>query len=429
MTTTPVKDTEERRIKRARISIMREPQFVMWSGIMMIGKVTICDDHPSAATNGRDEIYGRQFIRDLSDRELNFVVLHENLHKAFKHLTTWKKLWKENPMLANAAMDYVINQMLVDMDPAEKWLAMPKRNGEPMGCLDARFRGMNTKQVYDILKQEQEERGGQPGRGQPGRGQPGDPGRGQPGDPGDADHSAGLDHHDWEGAEELSDGEKKELAREVEEAVRQGRMQHERMHGNSGGKLSRELGDMLDPQIDWREALREFVTSICNAKDTSSWRRVNRRFVATDLYMPSWIGERVGRLVVGVDTSGSIDGKALTNFLTEVRSIADTVRPEAIDLIYWDARVAGHETYTEGDMDTLVASTKPKGGGGTDPRCVLPFLKGGEGRLPIEPQCIVMLTDGYVPSWGADWPAPILWVVAGNPGATATVGKTIHIKD
>jgi len=427
MTTTPAKDTEERRVKRSRISIMREPQFALWSGIMMIGKVTICDDHPSAATNGRDEIYGRQFIRDLSDRELNFVVMHENLHKAFKHLTTWEKLWKENAPMANAAMDFVINQMLVDMDPAEKWLAMPKRDGKPMGCLDARFRGLNTKQVYDILKQEQKQQQSQP---QPGKGNgKGEPGQGgdTPQDPGD--HSAGLDHHDWEGAKELTTEEKKELVREVEEAIRQGRMQHERIHGTGGGKLNRELGDMLEPQIDWREALREFVTSVCNAKDASSWRRVNRRFLSSDIYMPTMIGERVGRLVVGVDTSGSINAKALTNFLTEVKAIADVVRPEAIDLIYWDAKVAGHEEYTEADMANLVSSTKPKGGGGTDPRCVLPFLKGGDDRLPIEPQCIVMLTDGYVPSWGDDWPAPILWVVAGNPGATATVGKTIHIKD
>jgi predicted metal-dependent peptidase len=206
-------------------------------------------------------------------------------------------------------------------------------------------------------------------------------------------------------------------------------MQHERIHGKGGGNMNRELGDMLEPQIDWREALREFVTSVCNAKDASSWRRVNRRFVANDIYMPSMIGERVGRLVVGVDTSGSIGGEALTNFLTEVRSIAEVVRPEAIDLIYWDARVAGHEEYVGDDVANLVASTKPMGGGGTDPRCVLPFLKGGEGRLPIEPQCIVMLTDGYFNLDAAPWPAPVLWVVAGNPGANIPVGKTIHIKD
>jgi hypothetical protein len=45
----------------------------------------------------------------------------------------------------------------------------------------------------------------------------------------------------------------------------------------------------------------------------------------------------------------------------------------------------------------------------------------------ITPDCIIVLTDGYVPNWGKDWNAPILWVIAGNLNAQATTGKTIHI--
>ena len=132
-------------------------------------------------------------------------------------------------------------------------------------------------------------------------------------------------------------------------------------------------------------------------------------------------------MVVGIDTSGSIGGEDLNRFLSEVRSIAEDVRPEQLELIYWDAQVAGHETYGEQgeSLDTLVASTKPKGGGGTDPRCVEKYLT----KEAIEPECIIMLTDGEVPSWGENWTAPILWVVC-NPcrtGITASVGKTVHI--
>jgi predicted metal-dependent peptidase len=76
-------------------------------------------------------------------------------------------------------------------------------------------------------------------------------------------------------------------------------------------------------------------------------------------------------------------------------------------------------------MDTLVASTKPKGGGGTDPVCVEKYLK----KESVRPEAIIMLTDGYVGSWGTGWEAPILWVISNNPRATAAVGQTIHIKD
>ena len=67
---------EERKLKKAKISLMRDPRFALWQGIMMVGKTVVSDNVPTAATNGRDEIYGRKFIKELSDAELNFVVLH-----------------------------------------------------------------------------------------------------------------------------------------------------------------------------------------------------------------------------------------------------------------------------------------------------------------------------------------------------------------
>ena len=121
------KDKEERRLKKVKIGLMRNPKFALWSGIMMVGKTSISEDFPSAATNGRDEWYGREFVKGLDDKELGFVVLHENLHKALKHLVIWRKLHDENPRLTNAACDYVINLMIVEMDPGETTVAMPRK--------------------------------------------------------------------------------------------------------------------------------------------------------------------------------------------------------------------------------------------------------------------------------------------------------------
>jgi hypothetical protein len=47
----------------------------------------------------------------------------------------------------------------------------------------------------------------------------------------------------------------------------------------------------------------------------------------------------------------------------------------------------------------------------------------------IRPEAIIMLTDGYVGSWGDEWDAPILWAIVGGNTSYASVGKTIHIKD
>lgn len=398
-----------RRLKKVVINLMRDPTFADMSGILMLGKKEVVDHIPTAATDGRDELYGEAFVNTLDDKQLAFVVIHEAYHKMLRHLTTWRKLYDENPQLANMACDYVINLAIVKRDPSENIVAMPKIGGKAIGLLDRRFDNMNAKQVYDILKQEQQENGGGSGSGE-----------GQPGSGG----GQGFDEHDWEGAKALSKEAQEQLAKDVDQAIRQGQIAAQKMHGKGGGNMTRELLDMLNPKVDWRELLRDFVSSVCAGRDFSSWRKPNRRFLSQDIIMPSLVSERVGHMVIGIDTSGSIGGPELTQFLTEVMAIAEKVNPDKVDLIYWDAHVAGHEVYNSATLSTLVDSTKPKGGGGTDPTCVPDYLA----KHGIKPECVVMLTDGYVGRWG-DWDFPVLWAITGGNRITAPVGKTVHIED
>jgi len=395
-------DKQERRLKKIKITLMRNPEFALWSGIMMVGKTRVDDNFPSAATNGRDEWYGRKFIDGLDDKELAFVVLHENMHKAYRHLTTWKKLSDENRLLANAACDYVINLQLKDLDPHEKVIAMPMKDGKVYGLVDERFRGMNAKQVFDILKKEQGE-GGDGGEG-----------------------GEGFDEHDWEGAAELSEDEKRELERELDNALRSGLIANKRI-GKGNGGINHEVEEMLTPQVDWREQLREFVKAVCNNKDASSWRRVNRRFLSGDVYMPTMIGEKVGHIAIGRDTSGSMGGSELAAAAAETKGIASEVSPEKIDMIDWDSSVEKHEVY-EGNAVTSIEAGKMRGGGGTDPRCMAEYLK----AQAIKPECVVVLTDGYINDWGTedDWQGvPVLWAIVGGNNVVAPIGKTIHVKD
>ena len=255
---------EERKVQKAKITLMRNPKFALLSGVMMVGRTSVVDGIPTACTNGRDEKYGREFVKKLRDQELNFVVAHENGHKMYRHLTTWKKLHDEDAALANQACDYVINLMLKDLDPTESVIAMPRfpaghpMAGKVMGLVDERFRGMNSKQVFDILKEEQEEGGGGGG-------------------------GEGMDDHDWDDAKNMTDEEKKELEREIDQAIRQGMIARQKLAGSGEGGLDRELAELLEPKVNWREVLRDFVKSTCNAKDASSWRKVNRRFLSTGM--------------------------------------------------------------------------------------------------------------------------------------------------
>ena len=405
---------EERKVQKAKITLMRNPKFALLSGVMMVGKTSVADGIPTACTNGRDERYGRAFVKSLRDQELNFVVAHENGHKMYRHLTTWKKLHDEDARLANQACDYVINLMLKDLDPTESVIAMPRypsghpMAGKVMGLVDERFRGMNSKQVFDILKQEKEESGEGDGDG-------------------DGEGGGGMDDHDWNDAKNMTEEEKKELEREIDQAIRQGMMARQKLAGSGADGLDRELAELLEPKINWREVLRDFVKSTCNAKDASSWRRVNRRFLSTGMYMPTLIGEKVGHLVIAVDTSGSVGDEELGEFLSEVKGIAEEVNPACVDLLYWGSSVVQHETYGDGEAANIIASTRPVGGGGTSPSCISEYLK----EKNIKPECVIILTDGCVgDDWGSEWTAPTLWCIVGDYfDGEADNGKTIHIKN
>jgi hypothetical protein len=48
----------------------------------------------------------------------------------------------------------------------------------------------------------------------------------------------------------------------------------------------------------------------------------------------------------------------------------------------------------------------------------------------IKPECIIMLTDGFIGDWGtpSDWQdVPMLWAIVGGGDAVAPIGKTIHV--
>jgi predicted metal-dependent peptidase len=394
-----MKLTAEQRIERAHVKLMQDPDCCLFSGVFMVGKVEVSNVVPTAYTNGRDVTYGRSFVEGLSDPELNFVVLHETMHKAYRHLFVYEKLAKENMQLANMAMDYVINLQLMDMKKVEV-IQMPRdKDGKTIGLLDERFRGMDTKRVFDILKKEQQD--GQ-GDGQ----------------------SECLDDHGWEDAKELTKEEKEKIANEIDQALREGAI----LAGKLKGNVSREIQELLHPLVDWREALRDFIKATMMGNDQSTWRKPNRKFIAQGIVMPSSYAEKVGRLAVGVDTSGSIFGEVLTQFISEVKSICDEVNPEALDILYWDAEVTKHEHYAGHEVSNAVESTKPEGGGGTLPGCVPVYMK----KQDITPQCVIMLTDGhFFGGDNGDWSgieAPVLWCVKGNKQFSPTVGQSIYVE-
>lgn len=390
--------TAEQRLHKAVVRIMDCPKYYALSCVLMIGNRTIVDGNhkgcTTACTNGKDEWYIREFVDKLNDAELRFLVLHENYHKLYRHLITWKHLVKQDPDRANIAMDMVINNKLVD-DNEDHFATM---TGElRRGFLNPKYRGWDTAKVFHDLPSIEDGRGGGGGQGQ----------------------GEGFDTHDHEGAEEMTLEQQKDLQRDLDEAIRQGALQAGKL--GSGG--DRELGKLLKVQVDWKKVLRDFTTSTCKGKDYGTWNRVNRRFIGQGIYMPSTISQKIGGIVWAIDTSGSIGERELNAFLSEGKGIVDTVRPDWVRILYWDTEVCGDEKYESQDLDRIIQSTKPKGGGGTTVECVPEYMI----EHKITPQCVVVLTDGYLGgSWG-QWSCPVLWCIIDNDNTVPTVGKYVHI--
>lgn len=389
--------TEEQRLQKAVIAIMAHPRYLPLAGIMMIGKREITDNPriKTACTNGRDEFYDRAFVAKLRDSELRFLVLHEVFHKMYKHLITWLWMYKEDADRANKACDYVINVQLVDENAGDGFATMT--GALQQGCLDPKYRGWDSAAVFRDLKTNP--RGGGKG-GQGGEGEP-------------------LDMHDWDGAQELTAEEKQELTQEIDEALRQGVLAASKV--GSGG--ARDFEDLLTPQRNWREDLREFVSQTCAGSDYSTWKKPNRRYVGMGIYMPSGISESIGEGVIANDMSGSIGNAEIQVMLSEVAEISKTVKPSALHILYWDTQVCAAEKYEQHELDKLIQSTKPAGGGGTDVECVPAYMH--EHR--ITPQFAIVFTDGHLGGGWGHWPCPVLWVIVDNKGCVPPFGTCIHV--
>jgi hypothetical protein len=106
--------------------------------------------------------------------------------------------------------------------------------GDPMGLIDDKYAGMSTKQVYDLLRKEKQ------GKGQ-GQGQ----GQGAP----------SMDSHDWESAKNITPEEAKQIERDIDTAVRQGALGA----GKTGADVPRNMLELMQPKVDRREVLREFM--------------------------------------------------------------------------------------------------------------------------------------------------------------------------
>ena len=367
--------TADEKLRKAHKDIMRDRHAYVAAGTMLLGESTIVDDIPTARTDGRNKQYGRQFMESLSVQEVAGIVLHEAVHIMLRHIPRHRDLIKENAQLANIAFDYVDNAFIRSLPSYGTTFVLPEGH-----LYDEQFKDMTVRQVYEILKKENEGGNGFGGRC----------------------NGQTLDDHDTSVIESLSDAERGELEKIVTDAIQQSVI----LAGMNGVDVPRAIIDAITPEVDWREAMREFVSETMRGRDDHTFTMFNRKRLVDELYMPSVISERVGDVIIAIDTSGSIGQRELSEFMNYMGMLCDQVEPDSVTVLWWDMKVQGTQKLTSA-YGNLKEVLKPMGGGGTYVSCVSKYIIDNK----ISADCIVVLTDGYVESqikWETS--IPTLWV-------------------
>ena len=259
-------------------------------------------------------LYNPKFFADLTDLERTDILKHEFYHVLFEHVTgripadVNMKLW-------NIATDLAINSHLQNLP---KGGLIP---GEP----DTPFEHLPSGESAEWYLANMPEFDNDKGENQSGPSSSESQGQGSSGgDPSDGDsQSDGIpdtldDHSGWqECSQEVKDMAKERLKEVVRKAAEEASSTNR--WGSVSQQTRKKVMKMLETKVDWRKVLRFFVKSSQRANRSSSIKRINRRYAYVH---PGRKSNRVARVAVSVDQSGSVDDNMLAMFFAELNKLA-----------------------------------------------------------------------------------------------------------
>lgn len=350
----------ETKIRKAKLQIAMDSPF--FSSILFRRKIEFTDCN-TARTDGTKIEVSKDFIDTLDLDMTVFLLLHEVCHIAYKHHT---RINNRDVGIWNRAADYVINQIMVD-------------SGYKMiegGLFDRRFKNMSAEQVYAAIYNEPQNNGIQ------------------------------------FGDVVEPQGDLKELEASINQEVAQAR-QIAKLQGKMPITLDREVDEILYQKKDWKELLAAFVTE--QAKDDYSFSRPNLRYDG-DFILPSLHSQKMGNVILAVDTSGSINRDLLSIFVQELKDISSELNV-AMTVLYVDTKVQGIQEFEPNDDIVL----NIKGGGGTDFRPAFEYVD----KEDIEGSCLIYFTDGYCNSFPDSTDLPVFWAVYNNKNFVPPFGEVV----
>lgn len=326
-------------------------------------------------------IINPDFWSSLNEKQQQGLLKHEILHIAFFHLTDFDHLTDHS--LANTAEDCEINQY-IDEDYLPPGPVLPSSFPE----LNLELK-KGTQYYYDKLKQG--------GFGSPtlqnildaiGKGESmTTDGEGNP---------IQVPIHDWEKFDKLDEATKKLIKSQGEHIFNEVADQIKK----SCGKIPGEMIDILDrinftepPKFNWRGYLRRFVGGSTKTFSKSSKNKPNFRFIDN----PGIKHKEKRRILLALDTSGSVSKLELEEFLQEMHHIKNT--GTEITIVQADTAIS-HIGKFDSTKEFVIY-----GRGGTSFIPVCDYYNLNKRKY----NCLVYLTDGEAPA-PDKCRGPVLWV-------------------
>ena len=336
--------------------------------------------------------YNSEYLDKLSVTEVEFVMANGAMHAVLQHTD---RISNRTKWLWQTATDYVVNGMLV-----KNGMQLPQ-----YANYESKFDGMYAEEIYEMLRAEMMDNTDHSMEQE----------TEQITDAEDDVHAENITMHEdlnsnpdaqdtkteqnAEDKEEESSSKNDDLHEEMKEQFEQ-TFQKLKRQGNLPKELHLVVPEYFSHKVDWREFLYGYIAA--HAKSTYSFSPPNMKYLYRGICLPSLSSDLL-RIVVAIDSSGSVDQELLSTFMGEVSSVMQQYPNYEIDLITADAKIQSHRVFLPGEpLDYEIL-----GGGGTDFRPVFEYID----RHIDYPTLLIYFTDGdgRFPEIEASY--DVLWVM------------------
>lgn len=395
-------------------------------GLLLMHMIYSIDEGcETAYTDGERIAFSPTFLEELSDKELDFVMMHEILHVVLQHCLRGED--KDNERY-NIAADIVINSTIMHENDDKASSITLSKYGESMHIAPDGNEGYlyTAEEIYEMLQSKQKnfDSGNQKSKkagnvgSKKGRAEKVQQSRKNMDKP---VAKRWDDHSQWGKFEEdsrLRDVWVKNFA-ECCEAI------NVRDKSNNRGTLpmfaQRMLEKLKKPQTDWRTILNDFIQEeICDY----SFSPPDRRFQDSPFFLPDFNemgkNDNVSDILFFVDTSGSISDNDMTTAYSEIKGAIDQYDGKLQGWLgFFDAAIIEPKPFSSFEEFIVI---KPAGGGGTDFQIIFEYVD--QHMKDKEPNCIIILTDGCAPFPKEELAndIPVLWLI-NNENVTPPWGK------